>query len=225
MDLLIPTLFFCALVLSLSLHEFFHGLVAYILGDDTAKKNGRLTLNPIAHLDPVGTVFLIVLAVYQMGIGWAKPVPINPQLFKDPRRGVALVSFAGPFANFLLAIISYTTLVILQRVGISGEMFAAITFDFLSILLLVNISLFAFNLLPLYPLDGSKIIGAFLPLNWARRMDFYMVSWGAKPLMILLVIEFAFGGIGPLGLWLRLFHTSFHALFSFFPLANSFIST
>lgn len=143
--------------LCLPVHELCHGLAAYKLGDDTAKKLGRLSFNPIAHLDPIGTIM-----IFLFGIGYAKPVPINPLKFKDYRKGVALTALAGPLSNVVMAFV-------FAFVGSAINSFAGSSAAVQVIVLLIslaadiNISLAVFNLLPIPPLDGSRILGAVLP--------------------------------------------------------------
>ena len=156
--------------LSLSLHETAHGFMAYKLGDPTAKNMGRLTLNPLKHLDPIG--FLCMLLA---GFGWAKPVPINSRYFKKPRRDIALSSVAGPVSNLLLAFAFVVILRIIYEplmrqiysvAMISGAISAQIAYYiwvFICLAIRLNITLAVFNLLPIPPLDGSKILYMFLP--------------------------------------------------------------
>lgn len=152
------------LLISLTVHEFAHGYTAYRLGDPTAKEAGRLSLNPFRHLDPVGTIMLIIAR-----IGWAKPVPINPVYFRDRKKGTVLVSVAGPISNLLLAFIG----VLLYRITAVIEAGKTIktgsfTYYFLSFLLafiITNINLAVFNLIPAPPLDGSKILYGVLPAD------------------------------------------------------------
>ena len=141
-----------ALILSLSFHEAAHAFVSNRLGDPTAKSLGRLTLNPLVHLDPLGTLLLLFA-----GFGWGKPVPFNPTYLKNPQRDSALISFAGPFANFMLAIV-FT--LIIKMVGTSGIMGS-----FLYLAIFYNLLLGFFNLIPLHPLDGFKVVNGFLPEN------------------------------------------------------------
>lgn len=143
--------------LCLPVHELCHGLAAYKLGDDTAKRMGRLSFNPIAHLDPIGTIM-----IFLFGIGYAKPVPINPLKFKDYRKGVALTALAGPLSNLVMA---FVAAFVSAAVGYFFQTFAAaqlITLLF-SLTASINISLAVFNLLPIPPLDGSRILGMILP--------------------------------------------------------------
>ena len=140
-----------AIVIALTVHELAHGYIAGILGDNTAKKQGRLTLNPLAHLDPFGALMLLFGP-----FGWAKPVPVNPMNFARPIEGMAVVAAAGPLSNISLA--AFTGLFFRLGVVEPGSMFAA----FLYILFMINIGLAVFNLIPVYPLDGSRIVMAFL---------------------------------------------------------------
>lgn len=147
-----------ALLLSLSVHECAHAYVAHKLGDDTAKYLGRVTLNPKAHLDPLGTIFLLIA-----GFGWGKPVPVNPYNFKSPKRDQALVSFAGPASNFLLAF----GFAILYHVFAGTP--AVIATLFLYFVVLFNLLLGVFNLIPIHPLDGFKIVNGFLPEHLSHQ--------------------------------------------------------
>ncbi|MDO5734207.1 MAG: site-2 protease family protein [Eubacteriales bacterium] len=159
-----------ALTLSLSFHEFAHAWTAYRLGDATAAERGRLSLNPMAHLDPLGT-----MAILLAGIGWAKPVPVNPARFDrkySVQKGMFLTAVAGPIANLILATISMfimqtwffaARVIVLQGGNLVGGPFTAVFTDILTALLNMNIALAFFNLLPLPPLDGSRIFGAILP--------------------------------------------------------------
>lgn len=143
----------------LPLHEFAHGWVAYKLGDSTAKYNGRLTLNPVAHIDPLGALALILFR-----FGWAKPVPVNARNFKNPKAGMAVTALAGPVSNLLAALVGallYNLIMVIFS-GMSIEVWQWISI-FFSFYISVNVGLAVFNLIPLPPLDGSKILGAFLP--------------------------------------------------------------
>lgn len=141
----------------ITLHELSHGFVAYKLGDDTAKNAGRLTLNPIKHLDIMGLIMMVVFH-----FGWAKPVPVNPNYFKKPKQGMALTALAGPVSNFLLALLMLLAARIFCDVAAYSEANQRIL-DFLLMVALLSIGLGLFNLLPIPPLDGSKVLFAVLP--------------------------------------------------------------
>ncbi len=163
-------------LLSLSLHETAHGYIAYKLGDPTARSLGRLTLNPLKHLNPVG--FLCMLLV---GFGWANPVPVNSRYFKKPRRDMALTALAGPLSNLLLAIIFLLLLRfvgygVLARIPASSEFaFNVIYFTLLFFYygVYMNVTLAVFNLLPVPPLDGSRLLFYFLPPKWYFKIAPY----------------------------------------------------
>lgn len=149
-------------LLALTVHEYAHGLAAWKLGDNTAKEAGRLTLNPLSHLDPVGTLMIFFSGLF----GWAKPVPFDPRNFKNPVRDTTLVALAGPMSNFLTAVV----LVIAFKLVFHLGLFRIISFETAGILvriwqlaIWVNISLGVFNLLPIPPLDGFKVLSYFLP--------------------------------------------------------------
>lgn len=143
-------------LLAISIHEMAHGFVAYKLGDPTAKSMGRLSLNPLKHLDPIGAVCMLLF-----GFGWAKPVMVNPYYFKNIKRDTALVSLGGPLSNFILAFIGIAVFKILIVLNTPLNAFTKIVAAFLNSFIYLNIGLGTFNLLPIPPLDGSKI---FLPL-------------------------------------------------------------
>ena len=158
LTLITAVLSFVAVIISITFHEFAHGSVANYLGDATAKNSGRLTLNPFAHIDPFGTVMLpILLALIGLpAFGYAKPVPINPNNFKNWRWGEALTSIAGPFANLLLIVVFTLVYKYLPQ---KESIFAI----FMLQLITINIVLMVFNLIPIPPLDGSKVLYSFLP--------------------------------------------------------------
>ncbi|MBS2970903.1 site-2 protease family protein [Metabacillus sp. KIGAM252] len=156
------------LLAAFTVHEFAHAYVAYKFGDPTAKNEGRLTLSPIAHLDPFGTI-LILLA----GFGWARPVPVNRFYFKKPRLAGVLVSVAGPVSNLLMAFLGTAVWSILLVSG-TAESFSPPVTDalknFFDIFVGLNVTLFLFNLLPLPPLDGYRILEDLAPRTWRPRM-------------------------------------------------------
>ena len=156
------------ILFALTVHEFCHAWVANMLGDDTAKAQGRLTLNPIAHLDIMGTILMFLV-----GFGWAKPVPVNSLNFKDPRRGMLLVAIAGPISNLVMAIIAGVVLRFLIP-AVAGFSFSATTAGVVSVMvvmiiltLIYGLTLAIFNMIPLAPLDGSRVLYGLLPLRYA----------------------------------------------------------
>lgn len=146
------------LILSITIHECAHAAMAYYLGDSTGKYAGRMTLNPIPHIDPIGTI----IAPLFFGIGWAKPVPFNPYNLKDQKNGPMLIALAGPFSNLALALIFGLIIRVLIAYGINSQTFI-IFVVFLGSIVKFNILLAVFNLVPVPPLDGSKILYAILP--------------------------------------------------------------
>lgn len=168
------------LVIAFSVHEFAHAVVAYKFGDSTAKNQGRLTLNPLKHLDPLGTILIFIA-----GFGWARPVPVNRFFFKNPRLAGILVSVAGPLSNLLLASIAYLVWYGMLRIGI-GETVGMNLIDFFNIFIQLNMVLFVFNLLPFPPLDGYRIIEDLVPANVRPRLTQYE-SYGALIFLILVI--------------------------------------
>lgn len=176
-----------AILLALTVHEMAHAYVAYLHGDPTASREGRITLNPLKHLDPVGTLLLLLT-----GFGWAKPVPINPFYFRgDRNRGVFFTSLAGPGANLILSFLAVLMIKVLLVVGITSSYLIV----FFKLLALINIGLGLFNLLPVPPLDGSKILASLLPPE-RRYIVYEMERYG----FLILILLLYFGGdiIGPL---------------------------
>ena len=188
--------FIVAILLALSVHEWAHAYVAYRFGDPTAKYAGRMTLNPLAHLDPLGAfMFLFV------GFGWGKPVPIDPRNLKNIRRDSALISLAGPLSNFVLAWIAFAVLLVLGKgVGTSiygllsvqtgGNPLLIVAIQLCQNLIFINLALMSFNLIPIAPLDGSKIVRPFIPLKYQDMYENVMAR-GPILLIALLVIEYA----------------------------------
>ncbi len=185
------------LLFSVILHEISHGAVANILGDPTAKNEGRLTMNPLKHLDPMGS-FLVPLGLFLLTggsfvFGWAKPVPFNPYFLKNPKRDTAIIGLAGPSANIFLALFFG----LLLRFGVGAGLFSVapgliVIFQFV---ILINLLLAFFNLFPVPPLDGSKIFAGILPQKYA-----HILFWMERYSLILLfaLIFFGFRLISPL---------------------------
>lgn len=149
---------FIVMFTAISVHEYSHGRVAYALGDPTAKEQGRLTLNPLSHLDVLGAICMVLFR-----FGWAKPVPVNPMYFKNRKRDMAVVALAGPVSNvifaFLTTVLYVPALIFLPR----GAALTGIVIRLFETCVIMNISFAVFNLIPFPPLDGSKILGAALP--------------------------------------------------------------
>ncbi|AQX53140.1 site-2 protease family protein [Priestia flexa] len=165
------------LIIAFTLHEFAHAFVAYKFGDETAKKQGRLTLSPLSHLDPLGTILLLVV-----GFGWAKPVPVNRFFFKNPRLAGVLVSIAGPLSNLFLAFLGVLGwFLILQFAGYIDPLY-----KFFNMFITINIVLFLFNLLPFPPLDGYRIVEDLVPNTVRAKMTQYE-SWGILLFLVLII--------------------------------------
>jgi Zn-dependent protease len=168
------------LIFSVMLHEIAHGAMALKLGDDTAQKMGRLTLNPLKHLDPFGSVFLpliLILLKSPFLIGWAKPVPYDPRNLRDPRMGSVLVALAGPVSNVLIAVVFG----LFVRLGLFSEMFTLL----FSVIIYINLLLAIFNLVPIPPLDGSKLLYYFIPDRfWEIKM--WLEQYGFFILLLLI---------------------------------------
>ncbi|MCD8385190.1 MAG: site-2 protease family protein [Clostridiales bacterium] len=145
-------------LLCLSVHELCHGLAAWKLGDPTAQRAGRLSLNPLRHIDPLGFILLVVA-----GFGWAKPVPVNPNYFKKPKQGMAITALAGPCSNFVMSILSAALLSLLYTLGVGATEAGFWVMAALAVMMWLNLGLGVFNLFPIPPLDGSKVLFSFLP--------------------------------------------------------------
>lgn len=180
------------LIMSVVVHEVAHGYTAYLLGDNTARNSGRLTLNPLKHLDPFGSVVLPLLLVLMNAgfvIGWAKPVPYNPANLRDEKKGTFLVSIAGVLANLMLAVVFGLLIrfapMFLDIASLSS--FYKIT----SIIVLLNLVLVLFNLVPIPPLDGSKILFSFLPTKY-RYIENFLEKWGMFALLFFIIFLWSY---------------------------------
>ena len=203
-----------AFVPAIVLHEVGHGFAAYKLGDPTAKSAGRLSLNPLAHIDPFGTVIMpLLLMVMNMPIfGFAKPVPYNPRYFKDPRKGDLIVGLAGPAANLVQALLGCAVawgleLALGNATGaalsfVESDAFQYFYFAFLPYYVLINLYLMFFNLIPIPPLDGSSIIALLVPRE--KLGTYYRIQQYALPIFMIVVIVVPYVlNVNPIGIYLN----------------------
>lgn len=167
-----------ALVVAITVHEFAHAFTADRLGDPTPRSQGRLTLNPLSHLDPLGTLMILLVR-----FGWGRPVQFDPYNLENPRRDAAIISFAGPASNFILAIVFAVIIRISFAIGFEPGIVAGILAPFI----LLNVILGVFNLLPIHPLDGGKILVGLLPADLARDWDRILQQYGIFLLLILIL--------------------------------------
>ena len=185
-DPVILVIVFALFVVSITLHELGHALTADLLGDPTPREHGRVTVNPLAHLDFFGTLFVLLA-----GFGWAKPVPVMTHKLRWPRFGNFLVSAAGPFVNFLLALAALLTMDHWTTMPPGSQTWFAIAFT-------LNVALMVLNLLPIPPLDGGHILESLLPRRWLPTFD-QLVPYGAVLLLVLILLP---GPFQPLS-WLN----------------------
>lgn len=183
--LLVLLIYLGSLVIVITIHEFAHAWAADKLGDPTPRIQDRLTLNPLAHLDPLGTI-LILFA----GFGWGKPVMFDPFNLKDPRRDAALIALAGPASNIILAV----GLAVVMRLILAFAPTYSFVLTFLEPLMSLNIMLALFNLIPVHPLDGGKILVGFLPPDLAHEAEDLLNKYG---MIILILLIFPFAGTSP----------------------------
>ena len=198
MDPQLTVIYFGCLVVAVILHEISHGVVALWFGDDTAKQAGRLTLNPIPHLDPLGSIILPALGAISgiPVIAWAKPVPVNPNRLRNPRRDMLWVGLVGPFTNFalmagaaLVARSTYRNMIVPSGATLSD---LPVGFQIVFVFALVNLFLGVFNLLPVPPLDGSSLLERALPARWLPRW-YQIRPYG---MLVLLLLVFTGGILG-----------------------------
>ncbi len=166
-------LFFVPFLFALCFHEYAHGVVAKWRGDDTAEQMGRLTLNPMAHADMIGT-FILPISAIVFGIplffGWAKPVPVNTRNLKNVRNDMFWIALAGPLSNVLLAVVSTVVMMVLIRYSLMGNFVKPVT-SLLQMFIITNLFLAIFNILPLHPLDGGKVLARFLPASLNDKLE------------------------------------------------------
>ena len=183
-QMIIQMLYFIPIALiTIVVHECSHGYIAYKLGDPTAKMMGRLTANPIKHIDPFGLIMFVVV-----GFGWAKPVPINPRYFKNPKKGMAITAAAGPISNILMAVagaVIVNILAILAYLFNLHNVILTSAFNFLSYFIMLNVWFAVFNLIPIPPLDGSRIVSYFLSPKLSYYYN-YVERYGFIVLILLL---------------------------------------
>ena len=182
------------ILLALTFHEYAHAFVANRYGDDTAKQSGRLTLNPLRHLDPLGTIM-----IFLVHFGWAKPVPVNPHRLKNPKKDMLWISAAGPLANMVLALVSGVLLRLIFATGGKPDQYSITGLLTLMLImsLQINLALAIFNVLPIAPLDGSKILSGLLPSRHEGKI-YFLERYG--PFILIGLIVFGqFTGVSVLG--------------------------
>ncbi|HTK04820.1 MAG TPA: site-2 protease family protein [Candidatus Eisenbacteria bacterium] len=188
MDLKRDLIMYVALVIALVGHEYIHALVGYLMGDETAKRMGRLTLNPLAHADLVGTLILPLMAILSHFpvIGWAKPVPFNPYNLRNQKWGPTIVALSGPLSNFGMALVFIIGLKLVLGAGLPINNLLAI---FLGYLVVINVVLGLFNFIPVPPLDGSKLLTALLDSPKYRRFLFLLETRGPMILLFIILLD------------------------------------
>ena len=172
-------------LLCITLHELAHGFTAYALGDDTAKAAGRLTLNPIKHLDPMGLLMMVIF-----GFGYAKPVPVDMRKFQNPKRGMAITALAGPLCNVLISLVFYF-LYGLLILPLSGSSAGQLALEMMETTVVLSLAMAIFNILPIPPLDGSKVMAALLP---DRQYEMLMRYERIGMLLLLALVMMGAGG-------------------------------
>ena len=168
-----------SLVFALCIHEFSHGYIAYLNGDDTAYRMGRLTLNPLKHLDPIGSMMILFI-----GFGYAKPVPVNPNNLDNPRKDIIKVAAAGPISNFILSFLGIFIFTVLSKQGLLQKNYHL----FFSYFIMINTYLGLFNLIPIYPLDGGQIFGNIIA-KYNRNIFIKLNEYGPKVLLGIIIFS------------------------------------
>jgi Zn-dependent protease len=181
-----------AVLWAISFHEFCHGYMAYRLGDPTAKLQGRLTLNPLSHLDPIGALMLVLLR-----FGWAKPVPIDTRFFKKPKRDIVLVSLAGAGGNILTAAFFGIVIRRLMFLLPLSQGVGTLVYIFITLMVIINLNLAVFNLLPIPPLDGAKLLYVLLPPKYMKYY-YWIERYGFFVLLFMLALGLIQGILGPI---------------------------
>ena len=179
-DPVIFILIVVSLVFALCIHEFSHGYIAYLNGDDTAYRMGRLTLNPLKHLDPIGSMMILFI-----GFGYAKPVPVNPANLNNPRKDMIKVAAAGPISNFILSFLGVLILTAIHELGMLQKNYQT----FFSYFIIINTYLGLFNLIPIYPLDGGQIFGNMIS-KYNRNIFIKLNEYGPKILLGIILLSF-----------------------------------
>jgi len=179
-DPVIFILIVVSLVFALCIHEFSHGYIAYLNGDDTAYRMGRLTLNPLKHLDPIGSMMILFI-----GFGYAKPVPVNPANLNNPRKDMIKVAAAGPISNFILSFLGVLILTAIHELGMLQKNYQT----FFSYFIIINTYLGLFNLIPIYPLDGGQIFGNIIS-KYNRNIFIKLNEYGPKILLCVILLSF-----------------------------------
>lgn len=206
---------FFVLIVSLTFHEAAHAWAAYRLGDETAARLGRMSLNPLVHLDVMGTLMFL----FQAPIGWAKPVPVNPLNLRNRISSMQLVSFAGPMSNLILCLVACMAWYFLMFRISPGSGW----YTLMQLFIATNLSLAIFNLLPIHPLDGASVITYFMSDSVARRFEDTMLRLGPFPLIVIVLFE-TLPGMGLIELWFRLWKPFFSPLLELFNVWPGVIS-